>query len=229
MLGEEVLDLGDAGAGPVLEPGVGEVVLDAMEAAFAHAGNDRHGARRSPWAVRLNLPAMRTHSFLVINPRSGRGSAGRRRARSRPRARPGIERISSDNGEDPGEVARASGAEILGVAGGDGSLAAVAEAALELDAAFVCVPFGTRNHFARDLGLDRGDPLAALAAFADGIERRDRRRPRRRPAVPQQRLVRRSTPASSTSASVTAAAARRSHEHARCSASRATATRCMRA
>src|SRR5581483_12146775 len=38
VLGEEVLDLGDAGAGPVLDPGVGEVVLDAMEPAFAHAG-----------------------------------------------------------------------------------------------------------------------------------------------------------------------------------------------
>jgi diacylglycerol kinase family enzyme len=28
------------------------------------------------------------------------------------------------------------------------------------------VPFGTRNHFARDLGLDRDDPVAALDAFA---------------------------------------------------------------
>ena len=37
---------------------------------------------------------------------------------------------------------------------------------------FVCIPFGTRNHFARDLGLDRDDPLAALAAFDDGVERR---------------------------------------------------------
>ena len=38
------------------------------------------------------------------------------------------------------------------MAGGDGSLAPVAEVALERDAAFVCIPFGTRNHFARDLG-----------------------------------------------------------------------------
>ena len=41
------------------------------------------------------------------------------------------------------------------MAGGDGSLAAVAEVAIEQDVPFVCVPFGTRNHFARDLGLDR--------------------------------------------------------------------------
>ena len=37
---------------------------------------------------------------------------------------------------------------------------------------FVCVPFGTRNHFARDLGLDPADPVGALDAFADGVERR---------------------------------------------------------
>ena len=58
------------------------------------------------------------------------------------------------------------------MAGGDGSLAPVAEVALERDAAFVCIPFGTRNHFARDLGLDRDDPIGALRAFATGTERR---------------------------------------------------------
>src|SRR5436309_3340895 len=79
---------------------------------------------------------------------------------------------SASASEDPGEAARSSGAEILGMAGGDGSLAAVASAAFATDAAFVCVPFGTRNHFARDVGLDRDDPFAALGAFTDGTERR---------------------------------------------------------
>jgi diacylglycerol kinase family enzyme len=37
---------------------------------------------------------------------------------------------------------------------------------------FVCVPAGTRNHFARDLGLDPDDPAGALEAFSDGDERR---------------------------------------------------------
>jgi diacylglycerol kinase family enzyme len=59
----------------------------------------------------------------------------------------------------------------VGVAGGDGSLAEVAGVAVDEDRPFVCIPFGTRNHFARDLGLDVEDPLAALAAF-DGEERR---------------------------------------------------------
>jgi diacylglycerol kinase family enzyme len=55
------------------------------------------------------------------------------------------------------------------MAGGDGSLGAVAEVAIEQDIPFVCIPFGTRNHFARDIGLDRADPIGALAAF-DGEE-----------------------------------------------------------
>jgi diacylglycerol kinase family enzyme len=63
-------------------------------------------------------------------------------------------------------------AEAVGVAGGDGSLAPVAELALELDLPFACIPTGTRNHFARDAGLDRSDPVATLAALTEGSERR---------------------------------------------------------
>jgi diacylglycerol kinase family enzyme len=57
------------------------------------------------------------------------------------------------------------------MAGGDGSLAPIAAVALERDLPFVCIPFGTRNHFARDLGIDRDDPSGALQAFG-GTERR---------------------------------------------------------
>ena len=66
--------------------------------------------------------------------------------------------------------AASRGATSLGVAGGDGSLAPVAAVALEHGVPFVCVPYGTRNHFARDLGLDCDDPLSTLAAFG-GEER----------------------------------------------------------
>ena len=65
-----------------------------------------------------------------------------------------------------------SGVPALGMAGGDGSLGAVAGEALEHDVPFVCVPFGTRNHFARDLGLDCDDPVSMLDAFRGGEERR---------------------------------------------------------
>jgi diacylglycerol kinase family enzyme len=110
------------------------------------------------------------NGLLIVNPRSGRGSLEADELAGQAR-RLGIETRLLEPGDDPAEVARRSSAEVLGVAGGDGSLAAVAQVAVERDTAFVCVPFGTRNHFARDLGLDRGDPVAALRAF-DGTERR---------------------------------------------------------
>jgi diacylglycerol kinase family enzyme len=110
--------------------------------------------------------------FLLINPRSGDGDPSPQELARAARER-GVEIRLLERGDDPGELARASGASVLGVAGGDGSLAAVAQAALETEASFVCIPFGTRNHFARDIGLDRDDPLGALAAFDDdGVERR---------------------------------------------------------
>src|SRR4051794_13578566 len=62
-------------------------------------------------------------------------------------------------------------AEIVGVAGGDGSRAGVARVAIARDLPFVCVPCGTRNHFARDAGVDPRDPVRALEAF-HGVERR---------------------------------------------------------
>jgi diacylglycerol kinase family enzyme len=109
--------------------------------------------------------------FLLINPRSGDDDPTphdlERAARER-----GVETHVLRQGDDPAELARASGAAVLGAAGGDGSLAPVAAAALETGAAFVCIPFGTRNHFARDLGLDRDDPLGALAAFDDDAAER---------------------------------------------------------
>jgi diacylglycerol kinase family enzyme len=70
------------------------------------------------------------------------------------------------------DEALAAGADALGVAGGDGSLGLVAAAAFANQLPLVCIPAGTRNHFARDLGLDPGDPAAALDAFSDRVEGR---------------------------------------------------------
>jgi diacylglycerol kinase family enzyme len=106
--------------------------------------------------------------FLLVNPRSGGGGAEELAAAA-------VERRIATRilrpGDDPAELARHADADVLGMAGGDGSLAAVAAVAIERGLPFVCVPFGTRNHFARDLGLDRGDPVAALAAFEEPVER----------------------------------------------------------
>ncbi|MGE5408107.1 MAG: diacylglycerol/lipid kinase family protein [Syntrophothermus sp.] len=59
-----------------------------------------------------------------------------------------------------------------GWTGGDGSVGIVAAGAETHGLRFVCVPTGTRNHFARDLGVDPDDPAGALDAFGDGVERR---------------------------------------------------------
>jgi diacylglycerol kinase family enzyme len=108
--------------------------------------------------------------FLLVNPRSGRASPTGEELAAQARAL-GVEAHVLEEGEVAAEIARSAPAGALGIAGGDGSLAAVAEVAIERGAAFVCIPFGTRNHFARDLGLDRDDPIAALRSFG-GVERR---------------------------------------------------------
>ena len=76
-------------------------------------------------------------------------------------------------GDDLATLATAAvrdGADALGMAGGDGSQAAVAAVAAE-HGLYVCVPAGARNHFAFDLGIDRNDVVGALDAFV-GVERR---------------------------------------------------------
>jgi len=111
---------------------------------------------------------------LIINPRSGGGKARRFDLATQARVR-GIEPIVLRPGDDLRQLAQnaiARGAEVVGMAGGDGSQALVATVASEHDVAHVCVPAGTRNHFALDLGLDRDDVVGALDAYGEGLERR---------------------------------------------------------
>jgi diacylglycerol kinase family enzyme len=108
--------------------------------------------------------------FLLINPRSGRGGPSVDELADAARAKEILPRVLRE-GEDAAALARDAEAGAIGMAGGDGSLAPIAQVAIDRDLPFVCIPFGTRNHFARDLGLDRRDPLAALEAFG-GKERR---------------------------------------------------------
>lgn len=111
--------------------------------------------------------------MLFVNPRSGGGKAAEARLADHARAS-GIEVIEVGPGADLERLtaeAVASGADGLGVAGGDGSLAAVAAASVAHQLPFVCIPAGTRNHFALDLGVDRRDLVGALDAFTDGVER----------------------------------------------------------
>jgi len=111
---------------------------------------------------------------LIVNPASGRGHAKHANLVEHCRER-GIQTVIRQPGDTIAALARAAvegGAEIIGMAGGDGSQAAVAAVAAEHDVPFVCVPAGTRNHFALALGLDRRDLIGALEAFVGGAERR---------------------------------------------------------
>ncbi len=108
-----------------------------------------------------------------MNPRSGGGKVERFDL-AREADRRGIEPVVLEPGDDLATLARdavAPGADLLGMAGGDGSQALVAGIASEHGLPFVCVPAGTRNHLALDLGVDRDDVVGSLDAFAEGYER----------------------------------------------------------
>jgi diacylglycerol kinase family enzyme len=113
------------------------------------------------------------HPVLFVNPNSGGGKARRSRLADLARER-GIEPVTLE-GHDGLEAlvqdVLAGGADALGVAGGDGSLAPVAAVGAAYGIPFVCVPAGTRNHFARDVGVAPDDLVGALDAFGAALER----------------------------------------------------------
>jgi diacylglycerol kinase family enzyme len=123
---------------------------------------------------RLAPAVLPTRPVVFINPRSGDGHAARVGLAGVARER-GLEVVVLEPGEDLGELVRSAvgrGADGLAMAGGDGSQALVAAIAAEHDLPYVCIPAGTRNHFALDLGVDREDVLGALNALAPGARER---------------------------------------------------------
>ena len=111
---------------------------------------------------------------LIINLKSGGGKAERFDLVGEAKRR-GVEPVVLRPGDDLLELAEdavARGARVIGMAGGDGSQALVATVAAKRGVAHVCIPAGTRNHFALDLGLDRDDVVGALDAFGECVERR---------------------------------------------------------
>jgi diacylglycerol kinase family enzyme len=132
-------------------------------------------AARAAFRVRVELPRAPNprRPVLFYNPRSGGGKAARFRLPDEARAR-GIKPIGLQPGDDLEDLVRtevAGGADALAMAGGDGSQAIVAAIAAETGLPYACVPAGTRNHFALDLGVDRNDVVGALDALVDGGER----------------------------------------------------------
>ena len=133
-------------------------------------------ARRALSTAAVDAPGLSfrpMRPWLLVNPRSGGGKAARF-GLMEAAARYGVDVHVLAPGEDARAVADAAvaaGADAVGVAGGDGSLGAVAAVAVRAGLPFLCIPTGTRNHFAADLGLDRTRPLTAL----DALEGRERR------------------------------------------------------
>ncbi|GAB2622225.1 hypothetical protein Aab01nite_76530 [Paractinoplanes abujensis] len=148
------------------------VTQAAMLVVFAVAGRYALGEQRALVAAG-HAPRRAEHGVLLINPRSGDGVA-ERTGLAAAAAERGLEVVTLRPGDDLtalAEQAVRDGADVLGMAGGDGSQALVAATAMRHGVAFVCVPAGTRNHFALDLGLNRADVVGALDAFTDGVER----------------------------------------------------------
>jgi diacylglycerol kinase family enzyme len=110
---------------------------------------------------------------VFINPRSGDGRAARVGLAEAARVR-GFDTVELRPGDDLAMLVRDridAGADAVAMAGGDGSQAVAAGIAAEAGLPFACIPSGTRNHFALDLGVDRDDVVGALDAFVDGGER----------------------------------------------------------
>ena len=133
------------------------IVFVAMGAALVTA--------RMAFRVHVHRPAVAppTQPVLFYNPKSGGGKATRFNLPEEAQRR-GIEPIELHLGDDLEQLVRdavARGANGLAMAGGDGSQAIVAKIAAELDLPYACIPAGTRNHFALDLGVDRNDVVGA--------------------------------------------------------------------
>ena len=154
----------------VLDSGILELIVIAAALLATLA------ATKAVYSIHEPLPgaADPAHPVLFYNPKSGGGKAERFKLADEARAR-GIEPIELGPPWDLEALVRAAidrGADALAMAGGDGSQAIVAAIAAEHSLPYACIPAGTRNHFALDLGVNRDDVVGALDAFTGGGEKR---------------------------------------------------------
>jgi diacylglycerol kinase family enzyme len=140
------------------------------------AGRAALGGDPAPERMREHDAPPPRRPYLIMNPRSGGGKVTRFGLKDKAEALGATVALLEGPGPvDVGELARtavANGADLLGVAGGDGTQALVAAVAAEHDLPLLVISAGTRNHFALDLGLDREDPSRCLDALGDGVELR---------------------------------------------------------
>jgi diacylglycerol kinase family enzyme len=117
-----------------------------------------------------------TRIAVVLNPAAGKGEAGDARDR--------IERLLAgpartvtvhviDNGPSARRAAQdaiAQGSDILVAGGGDGTLSMVAQNVVGSSRTLGVLPLGTRNHFARDLGIPLDLEAAAAVVLAGKVQ-----------------------------------------------------------
>ncbi len=105
---------------------------------------------------------------VVANPTAGRGKG----ARLIPKVDALLRSLGvshtlriCEGADDPERLARlaaSDGAEIVAALGGDGQVGACANGVFGTKSALAVIPAGAGNDFARHIGLDRKDPLAAI-------------------------------------------------------------------
>ena len=152
-----------------------EIALSvALAAAAVAAGRAALITDQAPAGPRRHAAAPPGRPFVIMNPRSGGGKVARFGLRDKAAALGAEVALLEGPGiVDVAALARHAvdgGADLLGVAGGDGTQALVAGIAAARDVPLMVISAGTRNHFALDLGLDRDDPAACLDALSDGVE-----------------------------------------------------------
>lgn len=99
---------------------------------------------------------------VVVNPQAGGGDPTEAIAQEWPKA-------TLVGVEDLPTVVADHEPHALGVAGGDGTVAAVAAVAVEHRLPMVLIPSGTLNHFARDVGVTGLDDTARAVSAGDGV------------------------------------------------------------
>jgi diacylglycerol kinase family enzyme len=154
-----------------------EIALSVVLAAAAvAAGRAALSGGRPPAKPREAAAPPQRHPFVIMNPRSGGGKVGKFGLKDKAAALGAeVALLEGPGVVDVAAMARQAvdaGADLLGVAGGDGTQALVAGIAAGRDVPIMVISAGTRNHFALDLGLDRDDPAAGLDALTDGVELR---------------------------------------------------------
>jgi diacylglycerol kinase family enzyme len=152
----------------------GVAVIVVMVIVAGYTARKALGVDVGPHVSSRPLAPPPERAVLFMNPRSGGGKVPQFRLDDIGREL-GAEVVVLEPPFDLRQLAEqavADGADLLGVAGGDGSQAIVAQVAAEHDLPFLCVPAGTRNHFALDLGLDRSDPSLTMPALREGVEKR---------------------------------------------------------